>query len=181
MKKFSPLLTALLLCLPLSLMAEVRKRSVSIDIGQSDSNISRGHDELDIYRLGLQWDFKKNLWQGQRNSIGGYFEASVNRWDSATDNVTAIALSPVFVLQFGQNSSGYRPYIEAGVGLALLSEEGAGGRQLGSSWQFEDRIGFGLASERFDFHYRYMHYSNGDIEEPNQGIDAHVIGISISY
>jgi len=174
---FCTLVTSFAPCLS----ADERDTSISFDIGRSSSSASRGHDELDIYRLGLQWDFNKTLWQGQNSSLGGYFEASVNRWNSSIDDVTSVAFSPVFVLEFNPRASGFRPYIEAGIGVALLSEKRAGGRQLGSSWQFEDRIGFGMASDKYDFHYRYMHYSNADIEEPNQGIDAHVIGISIRY
>ncbi|NNL96449.1 MAG: acyloxyacyl hydrolase [Xanthomonadales bacterium] len=181
MKISVQLLCAMMLLSPGALSAEERKKSVFLDIGRSNANATRGHEELDIYRLGVQWDFKTTFWQSRDSKLSGYFEASVNRWDSRVDDVTAIAFSPVFVLEFKQASSGFRPYIEAGVGVALLSEKRAGGRGLGSSWQFEDRIGFGFASDKYDFHYRYMHYSNADIEKPNQGIDAHVIGVSISY
>ena len=169
------------LFLSVDVHAEERVKSVSFDIGRSSSNLGRGHAELDIYRLGLQWDFRKTLWQGERSSLGGYFEASLNRWDGQFESVTAAAFSPVFVLEFGDESNRFRPYIEAGIGVAILSDDRAGGRRLGSSWQFEDRIGFGFASDKYDFHYRYMHYSNADIEKPNQGLDAHVIGLSITY
>lgn len=170
---------AVLICPPS--IAQERGRAWSLDVGRSSSNTARGHGELDIYRLGLQWDFKRTFWEGDSARLGGYWEASVNFWGADQDDVTAVALSPVFVLTFGNNPGGSRPYIEAGVGLAILSDDVAGGRMLGSSWQFEDRIGFGVASDRWDVHYRYMHYSNGDIDKPNQGVDAHVIGISLSY
>jgi lipid A 3-O-deacylase len=162
-------------------LAQGPDRAWSLDIGSSSSNAARGHEELDIYRIGLQWDWKRTLWQGDSASLGGYWEASVNFWGADHDDVTAAAVSPVFVLSFGDRSAGFRPYVEAGVGLSILSDDVAGGRLLGSSWQFEDRIGFGLASDRWDIHYRYMHYSNGDIDKPNQGVDAHVIGVSVSY
>ena len=156
-------------------------RAIAMDLGRSPSNAARGRAELDIYRIGYQWDFNRTLWQGEHADIGGYFEASLNHWDSPFDDVTAAAISPVFRLTFGSALGSYRPYIEAGIGLALLSDDRVGGRGLGSSWQFENRIGLGLASARFDFHYRYMHYSNADIEKPNHGIDAHVIGVGYRF
>jgi len=170
---------AALACLPAA--AGERGRAWSFDAGRSSADAARGHAELDIYRVGLQWDFGRTLWQGDRARLGGYWEASVNHWGGDRDDVTAVAVSPVFVLSFGDPSAGYSPYVEAGVGLSVLSDDVAGGRLLGSSWQFEDRIGFGIASDRYDVHYRYMHYSNGDIDKPNQGVDAHVVGISVAY
>jgi lipid A 3-O-deacylase len=105
----------------------------------------------------------------------------MNYWDASGDEVFAVALSPVFVLSFGGDDSGYHPYIEGGIGAALLSDHAIAGRQLSTTFQFEDRIGFGVRSDRFDFHYRYMHYSNGGIEKPNNGIDAHLIGMAFKY
>lgn len=149
------------------------------DIGQSSSNFSRGHSEFDVYRIGVQKEFKRTFWQGDSASLSGYWEGSLNYWSADGGNEYAVALSPVFTLSFGEGE--YRPFIEAGVGLAIMSDDVIAGRRMGSSWQFEDRIGFGVKSDQLGFHYRYMHYSNGDIEKPNQGIDAHVIGMTYRF
>ena len=37
-----------------------------------------------------------------------------------------------------------KPYIEAGIGLALFSNTEVEEQKLGTAFQFEDRIGFGL-------------------------------------
>ena len=156
-------------------------RSIVIDIGKSYTNSFRNHTEFDVYRLGVKQDFSRIFWTGERSRLSGYWEASVNYWDASGDEVFAVALSPVFVLSFGEDDGGYHPYIEGGIGAALLSDHSIAGRELSTTFQFEDRIGFGVRSDRFDFNYRYMHYSNGGIEKPNNGIDAHVIGMAFRY
>ncbi len=161
--------------------AQDSKRSFVFDLGSSASNASRGHSEFDVFRIGRQWKFKPTFWQGESASLSGYYEGSINYWSTDGDDVFAVAFSPVFVLSFGSDDGGYHPFIEAGVGLAILSDDMVAGRNMGSSWQFENRIGFGMRSARMGFHYRYMHYSNGDLSKPNQGIDAHVIGMTYRF
>lgn len=55
------------------------------------------------------------------------------------------------------------------------------GRDLSTAFQFEFRFGAGLRSDRLDFHLRWMHYSNGSIEQPNHGVDALVAGIAVGF
>jgi lipid A 3-O-deacylase len=164
-----------------SAIAQDDSRTFVFDVGRSSSNASRGHSEFDIYRVGVQKAFKRTFWEGSNSRLSGYWEGSLNYWSAEPDDVFAVALSPVFVLSFGEDNGGYHPFIEAGVGLAILSDDVIGGRQMGSSWQFEDRIGFGIKSDKLGFHYRYMHYSNGDLSKPNQGIDAHVLGMTYRF
>ena len=178
-KKISVLFLVFFLISSHSAIAQDSGRYLVFDIGQSSSNMARGHSEFDVYRMGVQKEFKRTFWQGDSAQLSGYWEGSFNYWNADGGNEYALALSPVFVLSFGEGE--YRPFVEAGVGLAIMSDDVIGGRRMGSSWQFEDRIGFGVKSDRVGFHYRYMHYSNGDIEKPNQGIDAHVIGMTYHF
>ena len=178
-QKLCVLLFAISLLASPVVFAQNTDQAFVFDLGRSASNVSRGHAEFDVYRTGIQRAFKRTFWQGDSANLSGYWEGSLNYWSAPGDDVYALAVSPVFVLSFGEGE--YRPFIEAGVGLALLSDDVVGGRQMGSSWQFEDRIGFGIRSDTLGFHYRYMHYSNGDIEDPNQGIDAHVIGMTYRF
>jgi len=180
-KKFITILVILVLATSPRAFAQESDKVFVFDFGNSSSNASRGHSDLDIFRVGRQWEFKRTFWQGDSARVSGYWEGSLNYWSADRDDVFAVALSPVFVLSFGEDDGNYHPFIEAGVGLALLSDDRVGGRLMGSSWQFEDRIGFGLRSQRLGFHYRYMHYSNGDLSKPNQGLDAHVIGMTYSF
>ncbi len=175
MRKIVLILLLVLSCGPA--LAQPPGRAVAIDYGESDTTRA----DFDVYRLGLQRDFKRVFWQGERARLTGYWEASVNYWDEPGDEIFAVALSPVFVLFFRGENARYQPYIEGGIGVSLLSDHRIGGRELSTHFQFEDRLGFGVRTEKWGIHYKYMHYSNGGIDKPNNGIDAHVIGMTFRY
>ncbi|WP_020587066.1 acyloxyacyl hydrolase [Desulfobacter curvatus] len=137
---------------------------VSLGYGQSVDNI-------DIYRAGLlkQWNVK---WiESKTGHVDGYFELSYNRWENGGEEVNAVALSPVFQYVFHVENATWYPYIEAGIGLAYLDDYTINNRELSSNFQFEDRVGVGVRIKNVDISFRYMHYSNAGLKEPNDGID----------
>lgn len=74
-----------------------------------------------------------------------------------------------------------KPYVEAGIGIAVFSGAAAGDQKFGSAFNFEDRIGAGVrigASQRLGL--RVTHYSNAGIKEPNDGIESYAIVYSHS-
>lgn len=156
-------------------------KNLAVDIGQSTSDTSRGRPSFDLYRLGLRKEFSEPLLSGERTSLSGYFEVSFNYWDASDSEIYALAFSPVLAVYFNEGKGSYRPYIEAGLGAALLSDTAIAGRDLSTKFQFEIRLGGGIRSERLDFHVRYMHYSNGSIKQPNHGVDAFLVGVSIEF
>ncbi len=85
--------------------------------------------------------------------------------------MNAVALSPVFQYTFHTGSAVWYPYIEAGVGVAYLDDYTINNRNLSSNLLFEDRIGVGVRIKNIDISFRYMHYSNAGLKEPNDGID----------
>ncbi|THB75123.1 MAG: acyloxyacyl hydrolase [Desulfobacteraceae bacterium] len=144
----------------------LEKSGYSVNVAYGQAN-----DDIDIYRLGIKKNWCRSLYDTGFGYLSGYFEASVNSWDHDDDSVTAIGLSPVFAFYFGSPDQAVLPYVEAGIGAALISQTMIGGRDMASKFQFEDRVGIGLKYERFDICFRYMHYSNAGISEPNDGID----------
>ena len=147
------------------------KKLFSIDIGNSDG-------EVNIIRLGIQKEF--NSWLGKDINITGYYETSLIYWQGHNDEIYVIAFSPVFVFQLCDKCK-YKPYIEGGIGISLLSDKNLDKIVFSSSLQFEDRIGFGVKTGNIDYHLRYMHYSNGDLKLPNPGIDMFVAGITFKF
>jgi len=141
--------------------------SFSIDVGESKYG-------KEIYRFGLQksldrWFARKKI------TLAGYIESSINVWEGSTDTVFAVAISPVFrttLFSVGQHQIN----LEAGIGVALISKIKIDDRDLSSSFQFEDRIGFQYKTNNMDIHIRYMHYSNAGLSQPNNGIDIYIIG-----
>ena len=177
MKKI--ILTACLVLLTAAVAADEPLQYFSTDVGRSRDQQIRQFGEFDLYRIGVQRDFAKPLLQGEKVSLSGYFEASLNHWRGDRDDMIAVAFSPVFVVFFGGGK--YRPYVEGSIGAALLSETEMEGRILSSHYQFENRLGIGLRSRNFDIHLRYMHYSNGGLDTPNNGVDSAVFGVAFNF
>ncbi|MNC69393.1 Lipid A deacylase PagL precursor [compost metagenome] len=92
----------------------------------------------------------------------------------------SLSFSPVFVYEFSGFT--YTPFIEAGIGVAAFSKTDVGDQELGTSFNFEDRIGFGIKlpdEQRVGF--RAIHYSNAGIKEPNDGIESYSLFYSKAF
>ena len=147
---------------------------ISLGIGESQDNIN-------IYRLAARKDFETIFHESEYGWLTGYYQASLNYWEKGGDEIYAIALSPVFVYFIGDKSDTFQPYIEAGIGIAVLSDTKIKGRDMASNFQFKDRIGLGISTESYNFNVRYIHYSNAGIKKPNDGIDIFIGTISYRF
>ena len=112
-----------------------------------------------------------------------YLELSANKWrygdPTEYDDNLAIALSPVLTRQFATFDD-KALFWEFGIGVSFLDKKRFAGKDLGSYYQFEDRLGLTLAldpAKKRSISLRYFHYSNGGLEKPNPGIDF----INMSY
>ena len=163
--------------------------SVSFEGGHSDSSNS----SVNLYRVGVQWDWNKKLVEFGGWHIGGYWDADIAYWDNnspfqtngySTSGITEVGLTPTFRLQ--QNTiSGFSPYAELAVGFHFLSTTYVSSqRQFGSSFQFGDHVGVGARfgeKGRYDISWRYQHLSNGSIKEPNQGINFNIVRLQYHF
>jgi lipid A 3-O-deacylase len=149
----------------------------SISVG---AGVSR-HNEIAIYRLGLRKDSEYKFLQNPTGWLSGYYEASAGFWYEGDDKIYTGAFSPVFVYYFGAPDMKIQPYIEAGIGVAGISETHLGPRNFSTGFQFEDRIGAGVKIDSVDISIRYMHYSNGSITQPNDGIDIFIATVGYCF
>lgn len=113
--------------------------------------------------------------------LSWYPEASVSQWnqqlDDRRDRVNVIAFSPVFVRPLRMLGNGELSF-EFGIGASVLDERHFGSKNLGTHFQFEDRLGLRWVSPSNNtVTLRYMHYSNGGIGSHNPGVDF----INLSY
>jgi lipid A 3-O-deacylase len=146
-----------------------------------------GGEGINSARIGMirQWD-KQWLTEGHWH-LTGYWEGSVAvlRDDSSKGKTFGdIAFTPVF--RFRPNASGGpQPYWDMAVGLHLLSRTGVNDKNdLGSALQFGPLVGVGLTfgeKSQYDFGYRFQHLSNGDIKEPNDGLNLHLVRLTYLY
>ena len=111
-----------------------------------------------------------------------YLEGSVNFWrysqngDSETDTNFTVALTPVIIKRLGTISDQYPVYLEAGIGLSVVSDQHFAGKDIGSHYQFEDKLGLIIdldESEKLtqQVAVRLIHYSNGGLNNDNPGLD----------
>ena len=146
---------------------------VTISVGESRDNIK-------IYRVGLRKDFKSRWLRSRIGYLSGYYEASLNYWDGKSgDNNFGVAFSPVFAYYLEFND--FKPFIEVGIGASYFKESKIDGRDLSTNFLFEDRIGLGARYKNFEISFRFMHYSNASIKEPNDGIDIWIGALSYKF
>ena len=113
-----------------------------------------------------------------------YWEMSVNFWEFGEDNQHetnyALALSPVITKQFATLYGKYPVRWEFGIGVSLVDDTRFAGKDIGSHYQFEDRLGIIVdVGKELDqsLTVRYMHYSNGGLNDDNPGMDF----LNLSY
>ena len=158
---------------------------MSFVYGHSDS----GNVNVNMYRVGVQWDWNKKLVEMGNWHLGGYWESDAGYWSNSSfarthSNILDIGFTPVFRIQQTTRSA-LSPYLEAGVGLHLLSRTSVSTqRQFGSAFQFGDHIGVGVRfgdTGHYDIGYRYQHLSNAGIKGPNQGINFHELRLQYHF
>jgi lipid A 3-O-deacylase len=139
---------------------------VSFSVGQTG-------DSTMVYRLGLQSNWDASWWQTSVGRLTGYWDGAYTYWDGdETSSNHSLSFAPVFVYEFAGNS--VKPYIEAGIGVAAFAHTELESNKLGSSFQFEDRIGFGLRfAGGHEIGVRAIHYSNAGIQTPNDGVESY--------
>ncbi|MCQ4264431.1 acyloxyacyl hydrolase [Stutzerimonas stutzeri] len=134
------------------------------------------------YRAGLAFDWDKSWLNSDTGHLSGYWDAAYTYWEGGDDYTAAHSLSfaPVFVYEF--SGFKYTPFVEGGVGVAFFSKTDVGEQQLGSSFNFENRIGAGLKLPHAQkVGIRAMHYSNAGIKQPNDGIESYSLFYSRQF
>ncbi len=139
-----------------------------------------GHGNMvKMARVGILWNWDRSWLNDGAWHVTGFWELMLGDWRGykhADNNqtITDVGLTPVFRLE-QKEFSGIAPYLEGAVGVHLISPTFVySNRKFGSAFQFGDHLGFGLRlgdHHQFDLGYRYQHMSNGDTQQPNQGIN----------
>src|SRR5699024_5696504 len=97
--------------------------------------------------------------------------------DKRSDN-HSLSFSPVLLYEF--TADVFKPYIEAGIGVSLFENTRIESRRLGSSFQFEDRLGVGLRFYNQAIGVRASHYSNAGSKSPTDGIEVYSLHYRVS-
>lgn len=129
----------------------------------------------DIKKLGMiaGWTQPTPLWQGQDWRIALRHEVELSGWrvPDARDLVE-FGYSPVFRLEHAQAGGAPGFFLEASIGVRLLSHTRlAPDVTMSTAFQFADMIGAGWQWGQSTLGVRLQHESNASIKEPNPGIN----------
>lgn len=141
--------------------------------------------DVNVVRLGLQKSWDSTWFESDMGHLSGFWKFGVGYWDgddanTDDDELFELFATPVFQYRFSR----FNAYLEAGVGAHLLSETKIADYDLSSTFQFGSHFGVGLLfgeHQQLDLSYRLQHLSNGGIEEPNDGIDLHVLHVGYRF
>lgn len=142
-----------------------------------------GLEDTRLLRLNLSLGDERrhpadNGWYWRRS-----WEANLSYWylyksKEGEEKLLEIGLTPNFRLGRTRAWRWARPYLEAGLGVHLLSKIQIGTRDLGSAFQFGTHVGFGLSlgsNEQYELAWRIEHLSNAGLQEPNPGINFSMV------
>ena len=134
----------------------------------------------EMVRAALQWSWSRQ-WRERADWRGsGYWDVSIGYWNNnenlkTNSGLWDLSATPVFRLERSAQGRAF-PYLEAGVGVYLLSQTSeAPDRRFSTSFQFGSHIGLGARfgpRHAFDAALRYQHISNANIQLPNNGVNC---------
>lgn len=145
------------------------------------------HGEHDNYdrtglslRLGPVWGADWGAWHA-----GLHPELELSRFHysgSSHGPNTLNQAGAIGMLRMVRGKGNFQPYAELGLGAALLGRTDLGPKEFSTAFQFSQHLGIGFEfAGRYSVGWRYSHYSNGDIETPNHGIDLHQFVIGAAF
>ncbi|MBB1521339.1 acyloxyacyl hydrolase [Aquipseudomonas guryensis] len=166
--------------LSLAVVAALGLSSLSAQAVDFTAAVGQSSDSNMVYRLGAQWNWDKSWMQSDVGRLTGYWDAGYTYWDGdETSSNHSLSFTPVFVYEFAGET--VRPYIEAGIGVVFFENTEVEDNDLGSSFQFEDRLGVGLRFSGQEVGIRAVHYSNAGLEQPNDGVEAYTLHYRLSF
>jgi hypothetical protein len=175
----------ILIVLPLSLslqpqVAIADSWGVQVASGVADHHVKKAD-------LGLVWDPHWTWWE-----IGGWHfaiaaEGHAAYWHTNEGNVhdDIFEFGATPVIRFVRDSGLVRPFVEAGVGVRLITHPRISeSYTLSSAFQFADMVGVGAqfgSKQQYLAGFRFQHLSNASIKEPNPGINFSEIYLQYNF
>ncbi len=148
------------------------------------------HSQVSMVRVAVQKDWAHHWGEDGNWFWSGAWEAEVSAWHgnpgtTGNSNLVEIGFRPVVRLERKVSSpDDMQPYVEAGLGGALLSKTRIDTRHFSTAFQFGSHVGAGVRfghDRRYELSYRFMHYSNADIKKPNQGISFNTLNFGFRF
>lgn len=146
-----------------------------------------GNNRLQSLKLGMIRQWQEQWLRRDHWHVTGYWEAALAYLHSdgpASKTVAEVSVTPIFRFR-PDASGGVQPYLDAGVGLHLLSTSKIdANHDLGTALQFGPLLGLGVTfgdKSQFDVGYRFQHISNAGLTTPNDGLNLHEVRLTYLY
>jgi len=151
--------------------------TVAVEVGVTE------YEDMTLGRVILGWELERPPSWAAGWPLTWSWEARLGYWESDNSDVRNRTVSEVGVapvVRWEARTSALRPYLEAGIGLHLLSDSVIGNRDLGSDYHFTSHLGLGLVGRSGTrLGIRLQHLSNAGLERPNQGINSAAIHLAV--
>lgn len=150
-------------------------------------DITAQYGEREDYRMaGVGLRFAP-LWEAHWGSLRAAtrVEAQFNRfrYDGEKSGARSLEQGGVAAnLRIDTGGEGLRPYAEVGLGANLFSRTHLGSKEFSTAFEFNEYLGVGLEFPGGVWAgWRYVHYSNGGIRKPNNGIEFSQLTIGAHF
>jgi len=150
--------------------------SISLYKGKESGEADRA---LKNIKISLSYDWNHTLYEDKNILLYGYTELYIDRFKSTLESSLhgsgyIVALVPMFKYEIKKlEFYNLIPYVDMGVGVALMDTTMVENREKSTHFQFSDNIGFGFSYKKTTFGYRFTHISNLGVKMPNPGLDFH--------
>lgn len=122
-------------------------------------------------------------WRGWQLSLRPEFELGhFHRSDAAAGPRDLNEAGALGVFRIADHTGRIRPFAEIGLGLAWFDHTALGTRDFSTHAQFTESLSLGVGfGDRWLAGWQYVHYSNGDIKLPNDGIDLNQVFVGARF
>ncbi len=144
---------------------------------------SRRTHDLALVSGSLGWVFsdavgRDRWWRGNFELVGELFSG----WQFHPNDRYFVGLTPLLRYNFAPGGR-WVPFIELGAGVSITN---IGEPDLSSKFQFNVQGGAGIRyfvrdDMALTVLYRYLHFSNAGIQEPNTGTNTHTFRIGLAW
>ncbi|NTV12233.1 MAG: acyloxyacyl hydrolase [Zoogloea sp.] len=161
---------------------------LAASLAQADDKILSlrvgSHDSYGVAGIGMNWPVAVVDRDGWHATGEVELQLGQIRATGGIDDGDRMGQAGAFInLRAAQGNAALRPYFEVGAGGNLFSQVHLGGKQFSSAFQFGEHLGIGMISP--DQHWlagvRYAHYSNANIQRPNDGLDLYQVLVGFTF
>lgn len=127
--------------------------------------------------------YRQGDWRGWQLSLRPEFELGhFHRSGAAAGPRNLNEAGALGVFRIADDTGRIRPFAEIGLGLAWFDHTTLGTREFSTHAQFTESLSLGVGfGDRWLAGWQYVHYSNGDIKLPNDGIDLNQVFVGTRF